>query len=347
MKISRYLLCLTLALTMVLPTACTAEGVTYTTTGMKDIDLDNIPRKYQEFFEYAELTIPIPGLKEYFIPQGVCHLPQEDWIIVAGYRSDGGRSALICLDRTTGELVKEVHLNQVDGSAYKGHAGGVCATDKHIYVSNASHLYRISLETFRALPESSTCAFEEAIPVPVNSSYCAYSDGVVWVGEFQYGADYTTDATHNYTHDGGVNKAWTCGYIITDETENGLKADVMAGGVAVPDYILSTPASIQGCYVTPDAIYMSKSYGRNNASAMYKYENVMKNDPDATVQLHGREIPLWVLHRSVMEKELTMPPMSEGICMVENGLYVLFESAAIKYSNCPYPLDEFPVLKGF
>ena len=71
--------------------------------------------------------------------------------------------ALLSVSRATGELLKQVKLNNVDGSKYTGHAGGVCATETDIYVSNTHKLFRISLEKYEALPASHPSAVSVSV----------------------------------------------------------------------------------------------------------------------------------------------------------------------------------------
>lgn len=292
---------------------------------------------YDAFYASGELSVSIPGVAEGIVPQGICYLPEEDWMLFAGYRTDKDNSALIAVDMKTNQVVKEVLLNNVDGSAYNGHAGGVCVTEKNIFVSNNHRLYRLSLETFRGLPASGYCAFEEEIPVPVNSSYCCYNDGILWVGEFQYGSEYKTDSSHRLKGEDGYHRAWTCGYVLDSSTENEFTAAHLTGGDAVPDYILSMTERIQGIAVNENGIYLSQSYGRRNSSHVYRYANVLLSEPAALAEVEGAEVPVWLLDSSVLTGELLCPPMSECMAATDSGLYLLFESAAETYIDPSNP----------
>ncbi len=342
------LVCLLLALLMISGAAC-AEEFRYTTASVTDSA--NTSALYDNFYAAGELDAPTPGVAEGIIPQGIAYWPEMDWLIFSGYRDDGGHSALIAVDRATNEVVKEAYLLNVDGSVYTGHAGGVCVTEKNIYISNASHLYRIPLDTFRALPAASECAFAQAIPVPVTASYCNYSEGILWVGEFQYGGEYKTDASHKVKSEDGRFKAWACGYVLDPTTESELKASAFGGDVITPDYILSTTERIQGMTVKGGEIYLSQSYGRKNASLLWKYANVLLNAPDTTAELNGATIPIWCLDKGVKLGALSAPPMTEGLVTVDDSVMVLFESAAQKYMDPKNPsinpIDRVFKLTGF
>ena len=129
--------------------AASAEGYVYSMTSVTDCAQTD--KLYTRFYESGELSVLIPGLAEGIVPQGISYLPEENCLLFAGYRSDKGNSALLAVSLESGELVKEVILCLPDGTPYNGHAGGVCVTEKNIYISNAYMLLRISLDTFRAL----------------------------------------------------------------------------------------------------------------------------------------------------------------------------------------------------
>lgn len=317
-------LCVLIVSLMLFTSACAAEGTVYTCSSVTDAEAS--AGAYLKFQEAGELSVLIPGLKEGFVPQGITYLPKDDALLFAGYSDGDDNSALLAVSRKTGELLKQVKLNNVDGSKYTGHAGGVCATETDIYVSNAKKLFRISLDTYEKLPEKAVCAFEEEIPVPVNSSYCSYADGVLWVGEFQYGGDYPTDASHRVSTSDGLQRAWNCGYRIEEGQD-----------FSAPDYILSITERIQGMTTLNGKMYLSQSYGRKNDSVIYRYNDVLSTDPAQTVEVNGKDVPLWILDSTVRDAVLLCPPMTECLCTVDGAIYVAFESAAKTYRKPSNP----------
>ncbi|MCQ2453483.1 MAG: hypothetical protein MJ136_02770 [Clostridia bacterium] len=319
-----------LFLVMTLSCASAGNGFYYSTTRVTTCESSN--SMLNRFFESGELSVTIPGLAEGLVPQGVSYIAEGNLMLFAGYRSDKGASALIAVDMETDQVVREVFLRNVDGSVYNGHAGGVCVTEKNIFVANNHHLYRISLEKFFSLQVSDTCAFEEAIPVPNNASYCAYYDGVLWVGEFQYGNDYKTDRSHRMKTPDGYYQAWACGYVLDETQENEIKAEALTDGDAIPDYILETTERIQGITVKGDSIYLSQSYGRTNTSSLYRYDGILQKEADGTATVSEKEVPVWFLdQKKALSAVLFAPNMSECLCTVGDAIYVLFESGAETY----------------
>ena len=321
-----------------LPGAAAEEAFTYTVTEVTGCE--QADAAYDRFYQSGEPGVLIPGLLQGLVPQGITWIEADQALLFAGYRGDRGSSALLEVDAVTGELLREVRLQNRDGSVYNGHAGGVCATERAIYLSNNHHLYRISMETFLALPASADCSFEEEIPVPVNASFCCWDGALLWVGEFQYGLQYLTDAGHRVESADGPQQAWICAYA---ETADGL--------AEAPACVLSVTERIQGITLRRNSVYLSQSYGRRNTAMLYRYDNVTGSEADGEVTVAGQAVPLYVLDSLRLSDSLACPPMTECLCTVEDAVLVLFESAAVSYRD-PWnpsrnPMDRVFRLTGF
>ncbi len=337
------LVSLLLVLCLFMP--CALADFYYTTESV--VTCENTSAIYDKFYAAGELSVSIPGCAQDFVPQGLAYLQDENWMLFAGYSSGERQSSLIAVDMQTNQVVKEIFLNNADGTPYTGHAGGVCVTDKNIFVSNNSSLYRLSLDAFRAADASAVCSFDEVIPVPSRASYCQYNDGILWVGEFQYGTEYKTDTSHRIKTADGYQKAWAIGYVLDETTENEIKADNMTEAGAIPDYILSTTERIQGITVKDGLIYLSQSYGRKNTATLYRHKNVLKNEPDAQIEVLGTTAPIWFLDSNSLDAALMCPPMTECLCTIGDSIYVLFESGAEKYRDAKNPMDRVFKLNDF
>ena len=325
-----------------------AEGFTYSQQSVTDSA--KTMSRYDAFYESGEMSVLIPGLKEHFVPQGVSYLPEKNWFIFSGYSGMEYNSPILAVDAETGLLVKEVMLKYQDGSPYIGHAGGIAVTEKNIFIANSGYLWRISLEKFLSLPESSECPFEELIPIPSRASYCTYSGGILWVGEFQY-SGYPTDESHYIQTEDGEHKAWIIGYELDETQESELKESARSAALAIPDYILTTTNRIQGMTMKDGLIYLSQSYGRKNASTMLKYRSPLNEEPFGYSEVHGVKVPMWSLTSSKLEDKLTMPPASENLVVKDDAVYVLFETAASIYmmggNRSSNPIDRLFRMTGF
>ena len=293
---------------------------------------------YKKFAQCATPEFVIPGLNQTVVPQGMDYWEERGWMLISGYCTDetqnGGKgSALLAVDMSTGMMVGEYYLKNMDGTYHTSHAGGVAVTKKNVFIANGNTLYRIPLTDL--LPQCSEVTIVEEIKVPTRASLANCSGGILWVGDFQYSTSYPTDEFRHMTNrQGKMYYAWTVGYRLDETTENELSAAAMSGGdFATPDIILSTTERIQGMAYLPEVgqIALSQSYGRTNSSTLFFYEDPMGDEPHTTVTLNGTSVPVWFLDGKLSVKQMPAIPMSEGIANVDGKLYVLFESGADKY----------------
>lgn len=293
---------------------------------------------YTDFLASSEKSFLVPALAEKMVPQGMDIWEERGWLMISGYFDDASTSdcsVLVAVDMKTGAYVGEYYLTNTDGTSHTSHAGGVAITDKDIYIASNYTLFRIPLTAVLEAGQCGKLQIVDSFTVPVRASFCNYSEGYLWVGDFQYGSSYQTERfRYLQNRDGQLFCAWTVGYEVDPTTENGIKADaIVEGSYATPDVIFSMTERIQGFAVTEKTVALSQSYGRNNRSTIYLFENPMGTDAHKLVQLNGKSVPLYFLDGKTPSKSVVAPPMSEGLAAMEGELYILFESGADKYAN--------------
>ena len=295
-------------------------------------------KTYKDFLAVAEKSYLIPALKETMIPQGMDIWRERGWLMISGYFPSAEISAssvIVAVDMATGAYVGEYYITNTDGTPHTSHAGGVAITERDMYIANGSTLFRIPLNEFLNAGQCGNVTIADYFNVPVRASFCNYSEGYLWVGDFQYGSSYPTDEYRHMTNrDGKMYYAWTVGYEVDLTTANGIKADAMVdGSYATPDIIFSMTEKIQGFAITEKTVALSQSYGRNNKSKIYLYENPMGTEAHQQVELNGKSVPLYFLDSKTPSKSIVTPPMTEGLAAMDGKLYILFESGADKYAN--------------
>lgn len=314
---------------------------------------NNVYSAFEKYNSFASPKFLIPGLGESMVPQGMDIWDDKNVILVSGYFSSNDVSpcsVLVGIDMDTGKFAREYYLKNADGSNYTGHAGGVAITSKNLFISDGGKLHRIPLESIEKVGLQGELKIVETIKVPVRASFCNYSGGYLWVGDFYYETSYPTDEfRHMKNNAGKTYYAWSVGYKLDPKTENEFSAEAWNTSLdyATPDVICSIDEKIQGfTVVSSEYIALSQSYGRKNNSKIYLYENVLGKTPDKQVTLNGKQVPLWFLDTTVKSKSYTAPPMSEGLASKNGKLYILYESGADKYRNDggKYPTDRIWVM---
>ncbi|WP_408009557.1 lamin tail domain-containing protein [Pseudalkalibacillus sp. A8] len=304
--------------------------------------------KYQDLWDISEGGPIIAGLVQDLVPQGLTYYKKKDWLLTVSYLDDGRPGTLTVTNATSGKLIKSVLLYNTDGTPYTGHAGGVTVSRDHVWISSEEYLFQMKISDLVTVENNGEIQFIEQIPVPVHAAYTVYDEGILWVGEFYEANSYPTDPSHHIENrEGEMHYAWMVGYNLernndnlSDEHWNGDPAQS-----ATPDYVLSTTGKVQGAIVQKAAnngITLSTSYGRGNDSVLYRYEYPLNEESHDTVEVNGKEVPLWFLDGATSKprQSIVAIPMPEGIVEIQKELYVVFESGANKYRyTTTYPMD--------
>ena len=331
MKRTHFAICWAMQTLPVFAGSKAVDPILYTATSVVDSAASS--SHYQGFTNIAKSSIVIPGLKEGFVPQGVTFLPEQQWFLVSGYHREHP-SPLIAVDAESGRIEKQVRLRNLDGSDFKGHAGGVAVVGKDIVVSCGKAIHCLPLSDFLNCTNG-VCTFSRKIKVPNNASYCFCDEGVFWVGEFYDpdNSDFDTSKSHEWALDGERFQAWLCGYKLK-EGELPLTND---GKLQPPDYILETDKNVQGASVSDGVVWLSASYNRKHPSSLMRFSSPLGNEPGHYFSVDGRKIPAWFLGKRQRVAKIAAPPMTENLCRVGNDVFVVFESAAARFKSFWYP----------
>ena len=277
---------------------------------------------YASFFASASDTgITMPALNQNFVPQGIDYWEKADVFLISGYFNPSSTSSVIlAVRKSDGKYVGEWSLKNKSGSWHTAHDGGIAVTETDIYLANSSKLFRIPLSQIVQTGNHGTLKIEQEISVPVRASYCNYSCGYLWVGEFSiYGNSSYTITGHEF----GENYAWTVGYRLGSDGRPESK----------PSVVISTPERIQGfCMLDDGRLFMTRSYGRTSDSYFYiTTEKPLTRAADGSVTISGKSVPLYEVNQNVNCRSVKVVPMAEGCTCIGNTAYVIFESAAYYY----------------
>ena len=163
----------------------------------------NAYSEYKEFNKLAQTSYLVPGLNQKIVPQGMDIWAEKNWLMISGYFSDASVSdcsMIVAIDMVTGEMAAVYKIKNQDGSNHTGHAGGVAITPKNMFISTGSQLLRIPLADIEKAGRQGDVQIVDAINVPARASFCNYSGGYLWVGDFYYGTSYPTDEYRHMTN---------------------------------------------------------------------------------------------------------------------------------------------------
>lgn len=296
----------------------------------------------EQFTEYRDLMQPgpiIPGLFQAVVPQGLAYIPEARLLLISNYMFDGRTAAITCVslgnDTVNGRLGKTIWIYNRDGSPHMGHMGGIAVSREWLWIASGSNFYRLPLSGILEAEEGSKLLLSGPYTTEVACSAATASGGVLYISEFRSrNGSYMTSKSHYFkTADGKINQALTAGFIL-DGRLDGILPSRSQAGIAHPDYFISIPDEVQGITFLENRIVLSQSYGRRNDSRLSVYASPLGGELDGSFLLkNGQEVPVWVLDDAKKIREITAPPMSEGICLVEGFIAVLYESASDKYRD--------------
>lgn len=290
---------------------------------------------YRDYITNKEAVATIPALSDGFVPQGITYDESSDTYIFSGFR---GKDALIAVNHGNGDM-RLLSLLDPSGAPLHGHAGGIEQAGQLVYLA-CNHVVTVfSLSTLLAAPDASTVPSLAEIPVDTAASFC-FSDGAsLFVGEFYRAKDYEVDLSHAYTTpEGEKHRALVSCYPLLPD---GSFAD------AYPSYSISLPAQVQGFAIHGNTLMTSCSWGIASSTLSF-YEGML--DSGRTIDVSGKEVPLYYIGEKNLKKTLSMPAFSEELCVVDNRVIVNFESASNKYivgkfffadQAISYPIPQF------
>lgn len=281
-----------------------------------------------DYYNASEKAFKIPGLSDDFVPQGMHYDKTTDNFFISGYSSnDEDASPVYLVNKTSGETVKEVRLQNQDGSKFTGHAGGIAIFQDFVYIAGGGDncLYIFNYTDFFS-QQTAKCIGEFPLKVSetdyIDASFVTVEENYLIVGEFYDGEKYKTLDSHKIeTKAGDCNHALALCYDLSSMAQFGI--------ISTPTQAFSIPNKVQGVCFDGAKMYLSTSYGAS-FSHIYEYYSLKINDEGLKTVL-GTGIPVYSFADNSLVYDYKIPPMSEEIVILDGELYVMCESASNKY----------------
>lgn len=271
---------------------------------------------YSDYLGHKETVCNIPDLGNGFVPQGIA-AAESGIYLQSGYHAD---TDALCLYWVTKDDYKEIIPIDPEGKRWESHGGGITWAGDYVYVTGDKNLIIFRYADFKTARHGDRISSIGSFEVDTSASFC-FSDGAyLYVGEFYRAEDYETEPTHHFTTpDGTENRALMAAYPLNPD---GSAADLH------PSYFLSIPHQVQGFAQKGDTIILSRSWGLS--SSCLDFYSGMKSS-GISLDLSGKEVPLYYLDTSTYQKTVKMPAFSEGLAIEGDRVLISFESACDKY----------------
>ena len=273
------------------------------------------------FYGNADRYQPIPGLWDGYIPQGYCLVEGEDFRLSCGYMKDGGASRIYVMPND-GSAASFVEMKLENGEDDKSHTGGIAVMGDHVYVTEAEGCEVFSLAD---VTDGDGVATVKNLVKTINDpAYCYVEGGILYAGSFYREGNYETSAEHRLTTPSGdKNMAIISAYRLDPESGKAYSE--------TPDFVISTVGLAQGMAIMDGSkIAIATSYGIAK-SHVYVYDMERSTASDDGFFVNGASVPLIYLDSSCLEADIIAPPMAEQIIYEDGVIYIMNESASMKY----------------
>lgn len=269
---------------------------------------------YRDYFGNSERSVAIPGLGSGFVPQGFEHLDEENVFLISGYMKDSSQPSRIYVVTEDGKN-NYAQLLREDGTAYNAHCGGITVNGNYLYISSEGEL---SVFPLNEVLEQETATQIGSVAIGERVSFCTFHDGYLFTGAFYRAESYETPEYHHVTTPAGdENPALIWVYKADENAEFGIQATPVAA--------ISVRDQVQGLVFTDDGkIVLSTSWGLNTSELC-----LYAPDSDRVGEVKG--VPLYYLDSANLVETVKAPPMTEEMVFLDGRVYVLTESACLKY----------------
>lgn len=339
--------------------------------------------------EPTDIVIPGMDPAQNYIVQGMSYWPAKDWMLITVYHNGSESSKIFAIDAATGKFRAMFDFLNVDGTVNTDHGGGIAVSEHNFYYSCNDADRKIAYapisafdiaenETYKRIQLVAEKDFTEIGSVDKDSktaysAYVCYDQGILWTGNFYdegtsvagvaVAQGYNAPATSKYN-----SMVW--GYELSgstseEEWENLTSATATSNCQGSPSYAIALNNSIkdvQYAVVDNGKLYLSRSYGSGAGNSVtFGFGETSKltvADIDLTVPGTGSvDIRLGDGSTKTINdvyvidnyNDYDMMPMSEGLCVIDDYVYITFESASNKYrnessgyasiGNCEKPVD--------
>lgn len=278
---------------------------------------------YPQFNAIAQQEFAIPGLETDFSPQGLTYNQTHEIFLVSGYMSKDGPSRIYLIKKGESQASKYITLT-INNENYHGHCGGITTVGDDVLIVGDKQIYRFSLTAVLNAENGESLSIIDSRTTNNGADFILSYHNQIIVGEFHRQQNYPTPESHHLTTTTGtVNPALALVFDLSETSTCGISEKPVAG--------ISIPGFVQGMSFTKDGnIVLSSSYGLPD-SKLLVYQNVLATAPTLTKEVDGQTLPIYLLSENEMEKTIIAPCMSEEIILVNERVFVLFESACSKY----------------
>lgn len=276
---------------------------------------------FSEFYSNSEIYGKVPGLWNGYVQQGYCNVMGDCVRLSCGFMNNGKPSRIYVLP-DDGQRAEFVELFFSDGTPYKEHTGGIAVYGDTVFVTGTVGL---DIFSYADVTDGDGKATQiNTFPTINDPAYCFVSEADLYVGSFYRAGNYETlQEERIVTPAGDTNTAIMAVYPIDTAT--------CFPASEAPSLLYSTTGLVQGAALTEDGkMILATSYGIAK-SHLYIYDTAKAIAMEGLYTVGGHSAPLKYLDSTSLIDDIEAPPMAEEIIYEDGTVYVMNESASMKY----------------
>ena len=277
---------------------------------------------FADFYKDADKEFKIPGLWGGSVPQGFEYIEEGGVFLYTGYHKDTESPSMVYIISDNGEgKPRKIDLYDKDGKPFTSHVGGITVYGDYAYIADGKGFSLFELADIFDTDDKATML--DKIDNDFGVAFVEAIGNKLYVGNFYRAVDYETPASHHIeTPNGDKNSALIYVYDLNPETSYPVSI--------YPTEAYSITDAIQGMTIDENGkIFLSTSWGLSK-SHIYIYDET--NASKGTFKTpNGDEIPLTFLDSKCKVDDITSPPMAEEIVCKDGKVYIIGESASMKY----------------
>ena len=282
-------------------------------------------------------------------------------------------SKVFALDAATGDFVAMFSFINVDGSINTDHGGGIAVSENNIYYACGDKDRKIAYAPLSALADAplnthtqiQLVAEKEFVEVgsiesddkTAYTAYVCYDEGVLWTGNFyDVGASlagFTIAADEYNVPANSVYNSMVFGYKLSGSSSaeewanlTGAKGTDCQGNPSYAIGLNNAIKDVQYAVVDNGKLYLSRSFGSGAGNSVdfgfgetstLTVADIDLSQPgtsDITISTNTDGATKTIKAYDIQNYDnFAMPPMSEGLCFIDDQLFITFEGASNKYLN--------------
>lgn len=315
--------------------ACLIGGIAVIAVGTVTAVILHGKARERAFSKLATPAFTIPGLNEGFVPQDLALIKNgEDdasagqdstdsstWIF-SGYDTHGGPSPLYVCPPT--KEPRRLLVKLCDGSLYRGHGAAITAWGNNVYLTVDDGYLVLDRRDVLKAPDGAEVYALHHVHLPLKPAFMIAQAGKLYVGEYYCPLIYETPTTHHLTApDGTHNPALIFEFAADPHT--------LSGFSTIPTCAYSIPKEVQGlCCTAQGHMILSQSFGVGD-SHLLVFDAAHTSSPDAFSYDADHQIPLFYFDSGNLIASIPAIPMTEGLALDGNTVFILDESASKRY----------------